>query len=154
MDFGGRYLFAAPRTAVWAALNDIAVLRAVIPGCEEIAWTGDTTLDLRIRVSLGIIHPVFGGTLELSNIRPAESYTLSGRGKGGLLGLAHGAADITLADAADGTVLVFTAAGHADKGIMRLGSALVGNSAQKVIDGFFSAIGEQMQANVTPLPSA
>lgn len=153
MDFGGRYLFEARRADVWAALNDTGVLKAVIPGCEQIGWTSAETLDLKIKVSLGIVHPVFAGELRLSNIREAESYTLSGRGKGGLLGLAHGSADITLADAEGGTILAFLAAGQADGGIMRLGRALIGNSAQKVIDGFFAAIGEQMGAIVTAIPA-
>ena len=56
MDFGGRYLFGAKRAEVWAALNDTGVLRAVIPGCQEIAWTSPTTLDLSIKVSLGIVR--------------------------------------------------------------------------------------------------
>jgi len=152
MDFGGRYLFEAPRLAVWAALNDAQVLAAVIPGCQSISWTTPTTLDLRIKVSFGIIHPVFDGELELSDVHPAERYTLSGRGKGGMLGMAHASADIFLEDAPGGTILRFAAAGKADGGIMRLGKALIGNSAQKVIDGFFAAIGEQMQTNVTVLP--
>lgn len=153
MDFGGRYLFSAERAAVWAALNDTEVLKAVIPGCEDIAWTGERTLELRIKVSFGFVHPVFGGELELSNILPAARYTLSGRGKGPL-GLAQGAADIGLEDAPGGTLLSFVAAGSADGGIMRLGRALIGKSAQKVIDGFFEAIGRQMGAEVTALPPA
>ena len=152
MDFGGRYLFGAKRAAVWAALNDTAVLGAVIPGCQAIEWTSDTTLDLRIKVNFGIIQPTFEGMLTLSNIREAESYTLSGRGKGGLLGMARASADISLEDAADGTVLTFAAAGHADGGVMRLGKAIVGNSAQKVIDGFFESIGTQMGVTVTAMP--
>jgi carbon monoxide dehydrogenase subunit G len=151
VDFGGRYLFGAKRAEVWAALNDAAVLGAVIPGCQTIEWTGADTLDLTIKVNFGIVHPTFDGTLTLSIVRAAESYTLSGRGKGGLLGMAHAAADIALEDAADGTMLTFAAAGHADGGIMRLGRAIVGNSAQKVIDGFFESIGGQMGVTVTPL---
>jgi len=154
VDFGGRYLFGAKRANVWAALNDEAVLMAVIPGCQTIEWTSDTTLDLSIKVNFGIVQPTFEGVLTLSNIRVAESYTLSGRGKGGLLGMANASADITLEDASDGTVLTFAAAGHADGGIMRLGKAIVGNSAQKVIDGFFESIGTQMSVPVTALPRA
>ena len=52
----------------------------------------------------------FAGELTLSNVLPAESYTLSGRGKGGMLGMAQAAADITLEDASEGTVLTFAAA--------------------------------------------
>jgi carbon monoxide dehydrogenase subunit G len=154
VDFGGRYLFGAKRADVWAALNDTAVLEAVIPGCQAIEWTSESTLDLSIKVNFGIVQPTFDGMLALSNIREAESYTLSGRGKGALLGMANASADISLEDAADGTVLTFAAAGHADGGIMRLGKAIVGNSAQKVIDGFFASIGRQMGVTVTPLPRA
>ena len=152
MDFGGRYLFGAKRAEVWAALNDTAVLGAVIPGCQAIEWTSNTTLDLSIKVNFGIVQPTFEGMLTLSNIREAESYTLSGRGKGGLLGMARASADISLGEAADGTVLTFAAAGHADGGVMRLGKAIVGNSAQKVIDGFFESIGTQMGVTVTAMP--
>lgn len=152
MDFGGRYLFGAKRAEVWAALNDTTVLKAVIPGCERIDWTAADSLDLSIKVNFGIVQPVFSGDLILSNVHPAERYTLSGRGRGGILGLAHGAADISLSDAEGGTLLSFTADGKADGGIMRLGRALIGKSAQRVIDGFFESIGREMGANVTALP--
>lgn len=154
MDFGGRYLFGAKRAEVWAALNDTKVLCAVIPGCQHIEWTSPATLDLSIRVSLGIVHPTFAGQLELTDVHPAERYTLTGRGKGGMLGMAQASADISLADDPEGTVLIFAAAGKADGGIMRLGRQLIGNSAQKIIDGFFESIGQEMGVSVTPLAAA
>jgi carbon monoxide dehydrogenase subunit G len=152
MDFGGRYILAAPRVAVWAALNDTEMLKAAIPGCHRIAWSGAATLDLEIKVNLGVVQPVFKGELVLSNIVPADRYTLSGRGKGGLLGMAEGAADIILSDADTGTLLVFAARGGASGQVMKLGRAIIGNSAQKVIDGFFERFGEAMGTQVTPLP--
>lgn len=154
MDFGGRYHIVAPRVAVWAALNDTAVLKAAIPGCHRIDWSGPATLDLEIKVNLGVVHPVFKGDLSLSGIVPAARYTLSGKGKGGLLGLAEGSADIVLSDDRDGTLLVFTANGGASGQIMKLGKAIIGNSAQKVIDGFFDQFGAAMGADVTPLGPA
>ena len=66
--------------------------------------------------------------------------------------MAQGAADIILADAPDDTLLVFTATGGADGGIMKLGKALIGNSAQKVIDGFFDRFGEAMGADDQATP--
>ncbi|SEP69569.1 hypothetical protein SAMN05428969_0501 [Devosia sp. YR412] len=152
MDFGGRYIIAAPRVAVWAALNDTEMLKAAIPGCHKIEWASETALDLEIKVNLGMLHPTFGGELTLSDIVPAERYTLSGRGKGGLLGMAEGSADIVLADQGDDTLLVFTAHGGASGQIMKLGKAIIGNSAQKIIDGFFERFGTAMGAAVTPLP--
>jgi carbon monoxide dehydrogenase subunit G len=155
MEFGGRYLFSAPRARVWAALNDTEVLKAAIPGCSRLDWTGTATLECEIKVNFGLMQPTFTGDLELRDIVPAERYTLAGRGRGGLLGKAEAAADIALIDAQGGpdagTELTFTANGGADGGIMKLGRAVIGNSAQKIIDGFFERIGEAMSVEVTPL---
>lgn len=151
MEFGGRYRIFASRAAVWAALNDPEMLKSAIPGCSRIAWAGPDSLDLEIKVNLGVVHPVFKGELLLSNIVPAQSYTLVGRGKGGLLGLAEGSADIELADDGEATLLSFAANGGASGQIMRLGKALIGNSAQRVIDGFFERFATAMGVEVVPL---
>ena len=151
MEFGGRYLVSASRQDVWHALNNADTLKAAIPGCSRIDWTGDDALEVEITVNFGIIKPKFEGDLTLSNVIPAERYTLTGKGRGGVLGMAQGAADIVLSDAPEGTLLVFSATGGADGGIMKLGKALIGNSAQKVIDGFFERFGRAMGASVTPV---
>jgi len=151
MEFGGRYLVSAPRQRVWQSLNDTQVLKAIIPGCRRIDWTGETTLELEIEVNLGLMQPVFSDDLELRDVVPAESYTLAGKGRGGLLGKAEAAADIVLSDAGPHTQLVFTANGGADGGIMKLGKSLIGNSAQKLIDGFFKRFGEAMGVEVKPI---
>lgn len=154
MEFGGRYRIEASREAVWSALNDPETLKAAIPGCSRIQWSGPDTLDLEITVNLGVVKPVFKGGLTLSDVVPAERYVLSGKGKGGLLGLAEGAAEIALADEGEATLLAFTAQGGASGQIMKLGKAIIGNSAQKVIDGFFERFAEAMGAPVTPLGPA
>ena len=70
----------------------------------------------------------------------------------GLMGLAEGSADIVLDDHGEDTLLVFAAQGGASGQVMRLGKAIIGHSAQKVIDGFFERFGTAMGAKVTPLP--
>ena len=151
MEFGGRYKMTAPRVRIWAALNDPEMLKAAIPGCSLIEWSGPETLDLEIKVNLGVVKPTFRGELVLSNIVPAESYTLSGRGKGGMLGLAEGSADVALADDGKDTILTFTANGGASGQIMKMGKAIIGNSAQRIIDGFFERFGQAAGVEVTPL---
>ena len=152
MQFGGRYLFATPRQRVWEALNDPEVLKAAIPGCRRIAWTGENALIVEIKVDLGFMEPTLTGDLELLNVVPAERYTLSGRGRGKLLAMAHAAADIVLSDSGEGTELSFTAQGQADGSLVKMGKAMVGDRAQGLIDGFFERIGAAMGTRVTPLP--
>lgn len=152
MQFGGRYDLAASRAAVWAALNDAAILKAAIPGCSRLDWTGPGTLECELKVNFGIMQPSFTGDLELRDVVPAERYTLAGRGRGGLLGKAEAAADISLADSPAGTRLEFLAQAGADGGIMKLGKALIGSSAQKVIDGFFERFAAAMGVTLTVLP--
>lgn len=152
MEFGGRYRMAASRMRIWDALNDPEMLKSAIPGCHLIAWSSPDTLDLEIKVNLGVISPTFRGELVLSNIVPAQSYTLSGRGKGGVLGLAEGSADVILEDDEENTLLTFIAHGGASGRIMKLGKALIGNSAQRIIDGFFERFGKAAGVEVTPLP--
>lgn len=151
MQFGGRYRFDAPRAAVWAALNDTEKLKAAIPGCKRLDWIGPNELELELQVSLGLVKPVFTGDLHLRDIVPAETYTLSGRGRGGMLGMAEGAARIALRDDGEGTELAFTATGDADNTIMKFGKALIGKSAQRVIDHFFERFGDTFGSAVKPL---
>ena len=129
-------------------------LKAAIPGCSHIAWSGPSTLDLAITVNLGVVKPTFKGELALSNVVPAQSYTLSGRGKGGLMGMAEGAADITLADDGAATLLAFTAQGGASGQVMKLGKAIVDSSAQRIIDGFFERFAAAMGAEIEPQGTA
>lgn len=150
MQFGGRYLFSAPRAAVWSALNDTGKLREAIPGCRRLDWTGPGELEMELEVNLTLARPVFSADLSLSEIVPAERYTLSGRGRG-VLGKAEGAARIVLTDAGEQTELAFTAVGGADNSIMKLGKTLIGRSAQRIIDHFFARFGDTFGAAVTPL---
>ncbi|WMT87408.1 carbon monoxide dehydrogenase subunit G [Pelagibacterium sp. 26DY04] len=151
MDFGGRYRVAAGRDAVWTALNDTEILAACIPGCKRIDWVSESALELEVAVNLGVAHPTFKGDLLLSDVLPAHRYTLTGQGRGGLLGKAQASADISLADLGSDTLLSFKATGGASGQMMKLGRALIGSSAQKIIDGFFERFGEAMGAEVTPI---
>lgn len=151
MEFGGEYLLRAARLEVWDALNNTEMLKAAIPGCTRIDWVSDHELEAVVAVNLGVMKPKFTGDLTLSNIEPAVSYTLSGQGRGGLLGLAHGAADITLQDHEKGTKLVFKATGGASGQIMKLGKAIVGSGAQRVIDGFFDRFAAAMGVEIEAL---
>ncbi len=151
MKFVGHYIISAHKQAVWEALNDTEVLKSCIPGCDSIEWVQDNALEATIKVNLGLFKPKIVGDLTLSNIKPAQSYTLSGQGRGGILGLAKGYADIKLGDHEDGSTLKFSAFGEVSGSIEKLGSKLVNGAAQGVIDRFFVRFAEQFGATATPI---
>lgn len=153
MNFSGQYLFLTDRQHVWRSLNNVDMLKAAIPGCEHIDWVDRGRLDVAIKVNLGVMNPTFAGDLLLSDIVEARTYTLSGQGRGRLLGLAKGTSRIELDDHTRGTSMVMSATGEASSAIMALGQKLVGRTAQGVIDRFFERFANAMRVEMEILPA-
>ena len=63
MRMTGEERIAAPRDAVWQALNDPAVLRQCIPGCQSLERDGEDRLRAEIAVKIGPIGARFAGTV-------------------------------------------------------------------------------------------
>ena len=137
MDMTGEYVIAAPRETVWAALNDPEVLRACIPGCDELEKTSDTTMEAKVTQKIGPVKARFAGAVELVNIDAPRGYTIRGEGKGGVAGFAKGSADVHLSEEEGGTKLTYEA--HAEIGgkLAQLGSRLINSTAKKLADQFF-----------------
>ncbi|OUU09804.1 MAG: carbon monoxide dehydrogenase, partial [Verrucomicrobia bacterium TMED40] len=45
MELAEEITIAAPLEKVYEGLNDIAILKACIPGCEELDWTSKNELE-------------------------------------------------------------------------------------------------------------
>ena len=96
MDMSGEVRIAAPREAVWRALNDPEILRQSIPGCEEIVKTSDTEMTAKVTAKVGPVKAKFGGKVTLSDLDPPNGYKISGEGQGGAAGFAKGGAVVHL----------------------------------------------------------
>ena len=145
MEMSGERNINAPRSQVWEALNDPEVLKACIPGCQEIDKTSDTSFTAKVVQKVGPVKATFTGEVELSDIVPGESYTISGKGKGGAAGGASGGAQVTLADQDGGTLLTYTAEAKVTGKIAQLGGRLIDGFAKKMADQFFTTFQEQVE---------
>ncbi len=158
MDLTGEYRIPAPRETVWAALNNAEILKACIPGCEELTKTSDTELVAKVVAKIGPVKAAFGGKVTLSDLDPPNGYTISGEGQGGAAGFAKGAAKVRLEPADGGTATVLHYAADAQIGgkLAQIGSRLVEGTAKKLADEFFAAFAVQAagSAPATEQPAA
>jgi uncharacterized protein len=157
MDLTGEYRIPAPRETVWAALNNPEILKACIPGCEELNKTSDTELVAKVVAKIGPVKATFGGKVTLSDLDPPNGYTISGEGQGGAAGFAKGGAKVRLEPADGGavTVLHYTADAQIGGKLAQIGSRLVEGTAKKLADEFFAAFAAQAAAAApTATPAA
>jgi carbon monoxide dehydrogenase subunit G len=148
MDLTGEYRIEAPRAVVWGALNDPEVLRACIPGCEELNKTSDTEFVARVVVKIGPVKASFGGKVTLSDLDPPNGYTITGEGQGGVAGFAKGGAKVHLDPVEGGaaTVLHYTVDAQIGGKLAQIGSRLVEGSARKLADEFFADFAARVTA--------
>lgn len=151
MHLTGDVVIAAPRAVVWDALNNADILKASIPGCEELIKHSDTEMTAKVKQKIGPVSAAFSGKVTLSELDPPNSYRISGEGTGGVAGFAKGGASVKLEDADDGaTRLVYTADAQVGGKLAQLGGRLIDATAKSLADQFFKSFGARVSALAAP----
>jgi len=142
----GSRQIAASRELVWAALNDPEVLKAAIPGCQELTGSPEDGFEATVKQKVGPVSATFQGKVRLSDVVPLAGYTIAGEGKGGAAGFAKGGAVVGLSDSDGGTLLTYEVKASVGGKLAQLGSRLIDGFARKMADSFF----ENFQIAVEP----
>ncbi len=142
MELTDEIRIAAPQDAVYKALNDPDVLRACIPGCEELIQHSPEHLEAKVVLKVGPVKARFSGEVTLDNSKAPDAFSLTGEGKGGAAGFAKGGADVTLSAEGEETVLSYTAKVDVGGKIAQLGSRLIAGTAKKLSGKFFDSFAE------------
>ena len=145
MELTGERRIEAPRETVWQALNDPEVLKAAIPGCQELEKTADNAFAATVQAKVGPVKATFAGAVELTDIVAPERYRISGEGTGGAAGFARGGAWVTLAEDGDATVLSYEADAQVGGKLAQIGSRLIQGTARKLAGQFFDRFAEAVQ---------
>jgi hypothetical protein len=156
MDMSGEVRIAAPREAVWRALNDPEILRQCIPGCEEIEKLSDTEMTAKVTAKVGPVKARFGGKVTLSDLDPPNGYKISGEGQGGAAGFAKGGAVVRLTpdESGSGTVLHYEVNAAVGGKLAQIGSRLIDGTARKMADDFFTTFANLVTAAAAPPAAA
>ncbi|MCO4825195.1 MAG: carbon monoxide dehydrogenase subunit G [Amylibacter sp.] len=144
MDMSGEYRIEASIDQVWAAIQNPDILKAAIPGCEELDKTSDTEMSAKVSLKIGPVKAKFAGEVELQDMIEPTSLKIQGEGKGGIAGFAKGGADVQLAADGDETILTYTAKAQVGGKIAQLGSRLIQSTAAKLADKFFANLKDQL----------
>lgn len=150
MDMTGERRIAAPRQAVWDALNDTAVLKASIPGCESLERTAEDKMKATASVKIGPISARFSGNVQLTDIDPPNGYNIGGEGQGGVAGFAKGGAKVALTDDGGATLLRYEVHAQVGGKIAQLGARLIDATAKQMADAFFTRFTAQVETAAAP----
>jgi carbon monoxide dehydrogenase subunit G len=137
MTMTGDIQLHANRQAVWAKLNDPAVLKKLHSGLRTARHA------VRLRVSGGRdrqggpVKARWKGKVRLSDFDPPNGYRISGEGDGGVAGFARGTAKVSLADKDGGTLLSYNVESQIGGKLAQLGQRLINSAAKKTADDFF-----------------
>jgi carbon monoxide dehydrogenase subunit G len=142
MQMAGRQRVDAARDVVWNALNDPAVLRRAIPGCQNLDTQGEHQFAAEVAVRIGPIGARFKGVVSLTDIEPAKGYTLVLRGNGGIVGSVSGSAKVRLTDDGGATVIDYEVATEVSGRLAQLGGPIVDATAKQLADQFFTRFRE------------
>jgi len=137
MVMTGEVQLPASREVVWAKLNDAGVLKACIPGCEELTKASDTEFQAIAVVKIGPVKARFKGKVNLTDLDPPNGYRISGEGEGGVAGFAKGGATVALVEKDGGTLLTYNVEAQIGGKLAQLGQRLVNGVAKKIADDFF-----------------
>ena len=144
MEMTGEQLIPVSQAETWKALNDPAVLKDCIPGCESIERTGDNEYEVLLTAKVGPVSAKFKGKMTVADADPPNSYRLMFEGQGGVAGFAKGEATVSLAPEGKGTRLTYTAKAAVGGKLAQVGSRLVDGVAKKLAGEFFSAFNERV----------
>ena len=148
MELQDEITIPAPRDEVYRALNDVAVLKACIPGCEELERDGEHDLVAKVTLKIGPVKARFGGRVALDPSNAPDAFSLSGEGDGGVAGFAKGGADVELVEDGEQTILRYTARAETGGKIAQLGSRLITSTAKKLSKMFFETFEKVMRGEV------
>ena len=151
MELSNTRTVPLPREVVWNALNDPAVLKDCVPGCESMEADGEHAWRVVMAARVGPVSARFNGRMSMTEIRAPESYTLQFDGQGGAAGFARGDARVTLKPLDERqTELSYVAKAQIGGKLAQIGSRLVDGAAAKLADDFFARFVTRAAPAVTP----
>jgi uncharacterized protein len=145
MDMQGSRQLAITQQQAWDALNDPAVLKTCIPGCDKVEPSGPNQYAIGMALKIGPVSAKFTGKITLGDIQPPASYKLSFEGQGGPAGFGKGSAAVNLIPNSAGCELLYSVNATVGGKVAQLGQRLIDGAAKSMAEDFFKRFDLEMQ---------
>ena len=151
MKMTGARAVGAPIDVVWTALNDPAVIKTCVPGCESIERATDNAYRTVVAQQIGPISARFTGTVRVQDALPPSSYTLRFDGSGAA-GFVKGEARVSLSpNGTQATALSYDANVQIGGKLAQIGSRLVDAVVARQTEDFFARFESVMAERAAPI---
>lgn len=137
MEITGERELGVPIDVVWRGLLDPEILKACIPGGEEVKTTGEGAYVIKMTTAIGPLKAKMSGKLNIVDAQPPTHCTLIFEGSGGAIGFAKGSSSVTLCEKGSGTTLKYSANTQISGKLAQLGSRMIDGVAKKLAAEFF-----------------
>ena len=128
---------AVPPAEVYAALLNPDMLKACVPGAQEVTGSVADGFEATVVQKVGPVKATFKGEVTISDMVQDSSLKIDGSGKGGAAGFAKGGAEVTLTEKDGGTELSYDVEAKVGGKLAQLGSRIIDGFAKKMADQFF-----------------
>ena len=153
MKVSGTSTLSADRAAVWAALNDPAVLVAAIPGCRRLETIGTDTYAMTVAAGVGSIKGVYDGEVRLTDQEHPGSFRMHAQGSGAA-GTIGAQVAVTLTEApGGGTALTYDADAVVGGMIGGVGQRMLTGVSKRMADEFFGNVNRVLEGGAAGLPA-
>jgi carbon monoxide dehydrogenase subunit G len=144
MRIAGNATLHAPVEAVYAALQDPAVLVRTIPGCERLEQVGEDAYQMTVTAGVASVRGTYAGDVRLTDHQAPHSFVLRANGSGtpGTVS-ANVTVDLTPGDNGT-TVLTYDADTTIGGMIGGVGQRLLTTVAKRTATEFFTAINQTL----------
>lgn len=144
MDMQGSRPLPVTQQQAWDALNEPAILKACVPGCDKFEPLGDDAYAVGAGIKVGPVSAKFTGKVQLSEIVPPQSYKLTFEAQGGVAGFGKGESQVALKPTGNTCELSYTVKSTVGGKIAQLGQRLIDGAAKTMADDFFRRFEEEL----------
>ena len=153
MEMTGTQSLPVAQAVAWEALNDPEILKAAIPGCEQLDRISDTEFMAAVTVAIGPVRAKFKAKLSLSEVDVPNAYTIRFDGQGGAAGFGKGDARVQLLPDGQMTRLDYSVKANVGGKLAQIGSRLIDAAAKKMADDFFVRFTGELAARKPVAPT-